>query len=114
MPNESETQSVFVAHKLKSPSCNSSSAPFFSLKGEGRGKTEEDTKKIFSPLLDKGGKMSAPLMRLCLENCVRAKNKRDILLEKSLFNKKSRLVPILKCPFIGTNLSFFCPCLNST
>lgn len=49
MPNESETQSIFMAHKLKSLSCTSSSAPFFSLKGKGRGKTERTIKEFLSP-----------------------------------------------------------------
>lgn len=86
MSSESETQNIFMAHKLKSPSCTSSSAPFFSLKGEGRGKTEEDKKKVFSPLPDKGCKMPTHKWN-CLEHFVRAKNKRDISLgeKKKIF-----------------------------
>jgi len=49
MLNEFETQSIFMAHKLKSPSCTSSSALFFFLTGEGRGKTERDRTRYSLP-----------------------------------------------------------------
>lgn len=102
MPNKSKTRSIFIAQKLKCPPCTPSSALFFRRRREKKNRRGERKKRYSLPSQKRVAKHQ-PINEIISSFLLELNPK-----ERNLYlTKQCRLVPIIKCSFMDTNLSYF-------